>query len=219
MMTLLYCIYLLSSAFSFETEFSLRLGAHTSLMNINSFNELEDDFWGGGFNSNISWRFTSSEWGLASFAFFGGGKTNLGAGTTQVVGRSKIRRVAIGPFYKFITPFKSGYWNLYLSTGPVWSMETFKFSSPNVTSGTFPEGYKISLVSRGAFISLGMEKNLKSKKNKPMFWEIRYGFSEAQRAYLVNASDYKSVITLSEEKNRKHVKIHTLAINIGILLF
>ena len=217
---LLFLIILISSVFSFENDLSLRLGGHVSSMNIQSFDDVEGTFIGGGFNSNISWRFTSSEWGFVSFAFLGGGRANLNVASTQVVGRSKLRRVAIGPFYKYITPLKVKNWHFFTALGPVWSMETFKFSSYSTLSGNFPAGYKMALVSRGAFISLGMEELFKSKKkNNSIYFEIRYGFSEAIRAFLVDATDFKSVITLNKEKNRQHVKIHTIALNMGVMLF
>ena len=216
---LLLPVLFVSSVLSFENELSLRLGGHVSSMNMESFDNVKGIFTGGGFNTNISWRFNYSEWGLASFAFFGGGRANLGVGSTRALGRSKVRRVAIGPFYKYITPLKVEKWHFFTGLGPVWSMETFKFSSHDTLSGNFAKGYKISLLSRGGFISMGMEQLFKSKKNNPMYLELRYGFCEARRAYLVDAADFKSVITLDKEKNRQHVKIYTIVLNMGILLF
>ena len=218
-MSVLLLILLILPTYSFENELSLRLGTHISSMDIESFDNENGTFNGGGFNTNISWRFTSSEWGLASFAYFGAGNANLGVASTQVSGRSKVRRVAIGPFYKYITPLKLKKWHLFSALGPVWSMETFKFSSYRTLSGSFEEDYKIALVSRGGFISIGMEQLFKSKKNNPMYLELRFGFSEAKKSYLIDATDTKSVITLNEEKNRQYVKTYTVALNMGILLF
>ena len=219
---LLFSISLVASnGYAYENDFALKGGVSTAFTYLKYIDHTDDTALGIGFNTNFGYKYKRWEFNLTSFIAFGEiEKLTYEIGNTRVQGEGNFNHVNFAPTARYYFDVKlNGKWNFYISTGPVWSLNTFKFEDFTVESGSFKEEYRYSYTSRGWLLAFGFEEGLASKDLKPTYIEFLYTYQTAYQVALLDNSDFKNVETLQEDKVRTNIYTSLFMINFGIVFF
>lgn len=218
---LLYFLIHSTIVFGYENEFALKGGFSTAFSHLKYIDSTEDNALGIGFNTNFGYKFKRWEFNLTSFIAFGEmEKLTYQIGNTRVQGEGSFNHVNFAPTARYYFDVKeNGNWKPYLSTGPVWSLNTFKLEDFVVESGSYKKEYRYSYTSRGWLVALGIEEGFATKYLKPAFIEILYSYQTAYEVALLDNSDFKNVETISSDKVRTNIYTSIVMINFGIVIF
>lgn len=207
--------------FAFENDLVLKAGLGLSQASVHAFDESEDSFAGFGFNNQFGYRFIDWEINLASYIYWG--KVNdlrFKANGDLVQGTGGFRHVSFGPVLKYTFKWRPvDGWNFYLGAGPSWSIQTIKLANFQVGPGVFSEKYKLTYISSGAMLAVGIEEILLFKEMHPVYLEIVYSYKVSQELTISDATDFTEVKTISEEESEQKIRSSFIMINAGIVLF
>ncbi len=208
-------------SFAYENEFALKGGISTAFSHLKYIDHTNDNALGIGFNTNFGYKFKRWEFNLTSFIAFGEmEKLTYEIGNTRVQGEGSFNHFNFAPTARYYFDVKpNGNWKLYLSTGPVWSLNTFTLEDFTVESGFYMKDYRYSYTSRGWMVVLGIEEGLPSKDLKPTFIGFLYSYQTAYEVALLDNSDFKNVETLQTDKVRTNIYTSLFMINFGIVFF
>lgn len=210
-----------SSCFAWQNDMSLKGGLGLSQATIHAFDDSEDHMTGFGFNTQFGYRFTNWEINLASYIYWGTiDDLRFRANGASVVGSGGFRHVSFGPVFKYIfnwQPIRD--WNFYVGLGPTWSMQTVRLREFQTTSGVFTSDYKLTYISRGGMLSIGIEEILPFKEMHPVYLEILYSYKKSKDVSVVDASNFAEVRTISTEESEQDIRGSFIMINAGITLF
>lgn len=104
-----------------------------------------------------------------------------------------------------------------MSAGPTWSLHTFTLSE-NQTDEEFSDTKRINFENRGGNLNIGIEEVVPYKKMHPAFIELGYSYMRSKLIYIVDASDFKEVKTLSKAASKDFYG-HYFTLRFGITLF
>ncbi|MBK26866.1 MAG: hypothetical protein CME70_22885 [Halobacteriovorax sp.] len=210
-----------TKAFAWQNDMSLKGGLGLSQATIHAFDKSEDHMTGFGFNTQFGYRFSKWEINLASYFYWGKiDDLRFRANGTSVVGSGVFRHVSFGPVFKYIFEWqpKKG-WHFYAGLGPTWSMQTVKLEQFQASSGDFNSDYKLTYISRGGMLAIGIEELLPFKEMHPVYFEILYSYKKSKDVSLVDASNFAEVRTISTEESEQDIRGSFIMINAGITLF
>lgn len=172
----------------------------------------------GGFTS-FSYRFEQWEFGVASDFVFGNvPDTTFESQGSSIRGNGSFRLVSVGPQFKFYTPYTLlNYANIYIGSGPTWSLQTYVFRHAN-TTGSFSDKRRVSFENIGAGLFIGLEQIQPHKTDYPLFIEVGYSYMHSYKVSILDASNSADVITLSEADSNDFSAQYVI-IRMGTTLF
>lgn len=209
------------SLLAFQNDWSLRAGVGLSQATVHAFDSSEDNFTGVGFNTQFGYRFKRIEANFASYIY--GGKIDdlrFNASGTDVIGSGTFVSASFGPMVKIFSnwqPFSG--WYFYGSGGYAYSLQTIKLNNFQLSSGVFDKKYKLTYISRGPMLSIGIEEILPFKEMHPVFIELLYSYNKSKEANIVDTSDFTEVKKIATEESPQKIKENFFMINAGITLF
>lgn len=179
---------------------------------------------GFGLSTYAGYRFNAIELSVGSDALFGGlHNMTFQVPSGPVSGNGSFRIFSITPLLRYYTPYfikffrASSAWNVYMSAGPTWSLHTFIISK-NSAGSDFSESKRINFENRGGSLNLGLMEVLPYKNQHPAFIELGYSYMRSDHIYIVDASDFKDVKTLSRDASKDFYG-HYFTLRFGITLF
>lgn len=182
-------------------------------------NHDETKTYGYGFNTAITYLNTNWEYGFGSDVVFGNIKdlTFVYKGST-IRGSGHFRVMSLGPLVKYNTnyyPFNR--YQFYAGIMPTWSLQTFVFTKSQAT-GAFNGNSRISFENYGGGLFIGLKETRPNIENHPMYIEIGYNYMHSKKVSIVDASNKKEAITLSESDS-KEFSAQYLIVRLGMILF
>lgn len=174
---------------------------------------------GFGLNSSIGYKWTNWEFLVGSDILFGKlDDLTFQLGSTSIRGDGSFRIFSISPMLRYYTPYTLfNRWNFFIGAGPTWSLHTFILSQ--TFDGTnFSDKKRISFENRGGSISLGLEEIVPYKEMHPTYIEVAYSYMRSKQIFIVDASDFKDVKTLSRGASKDFYG-HYIVARIGFTLF
>jgi len=153
---------------------------------------------------------------LNAFHFTG---MELEAKDTHIYGaRGTFTSVAVGPTFLIPLPYSfRNLWTPYLLGGPLYAMETFKFSSANVDNNSFNKNHKITYTGPGLVLGFGL-KELGKEIELKKYIEFIYKGIFAKKYSIVGGREIE-VETLETINSRKHIEEHSFLLSMGIYFF
>lgn len=209
-----------------DNNFNMRAGLSISrvylksgLIPNNPKKEDSSENTGFGFNSSIGYRGSDWEFLIASDILFG--KLNdltFRVDSTEIRGDGSFRIFSLSPMIRYYTPYIIyNRWNFFMEAGPTWSLHTFIIAN-NLNDTNFSDKKRINFENRGGSLSLGLEEVVPFKEMHPTFIEIGYSYMRSKQIFIVDASDFKDVKTLSRGDSKDFYG-HYLVARFGITLF
>ena len=212
--------------YAYEDELALKGGVGVGHSSFRGAQSSKDRFVGYGVNTQFGYRWKVWELNLASYIFFGKvDDITFKTSTLEIHGSGSYRSFNFAPMIKYLTPYSPiSTWKLYVSAGPTWSFKTFnlnQFSTRSQTdpNQTFDDNNKITYLSNGASVAVGLEEIDIWKDSGPMFLELLFNYNYSQKIFIVDASDTKRVETVSKENTRPKTKDTTWILSVGITIF
>jgi hypothetical protein len=181
----------------------------------------EDSMTGAGFNTHVAYKWTSWEFALSSYIFWGDADgLRFRAQGNDIEGDATYRHVSFGPILRYtilsLPVYKN--WHPYFGLGPSWSLQTIKMDEPQ-TNGTFNSRQKLTYESRGGFLVLGLEEQVDFKEYHPVYIEFLYSYKKSRNLSVVDSNDPIETNILSTEETKQDLSGHFYMISIGITLF
>lgn len=219
----------ISKAFAFDREFFLSAGlgyssaaVKTRYLEQNDDGEIEDETESKAFGltTRFGYRRANFEFGLLSDIGYGKVE-DLSLklpDNSKVNGDGHYRFVAISPYVKYLLPLPVVYqWRSYIGAGPSWGLQTIVME--NISSGSnFSTEKRISFENFGAGVFVGIEEDLPFKQMHPVFLEVGITYMKSYKVYLIDASNFKEVKTLSS-KDSHDLSGTFVFIRAGLVLF
>lgn len=232
-LTLLYFVFFTSSIrlatsaeASMDNNFNIKGGLTYSRVYLKSVliptspkKEDENENNGYGFNTSAGYRWNNWEALFASDVLFG--KLNdltFKVDSSEIRGDGSFRIFSLSPMVRYNTPYSIyNRWNFFIAAGPTWSLHTFIITN-NLNNTNFSSKQRINFENRGGSVSIGVEEIVPFKEMHPTFIEIGYSYMRSKQIFIVDASDFKDVKTLSQgHSNDFHG--HYFVAKFGITLF
>jgi hypothetical protein len=174
---------------------------------------------GYGINTSVGYKWNSWEILVASDLLFG--KLNdltFQVDSTQIRGDGNFRVFSLVPMIRYYTPYTLyNRWNFFVEAGPSWSLHTFIISN-NLNGSNFNDKKRISFENRGGSINVGLEEIVPFKEMHPTFIQFGYSFMQSKQIFIVDATDFTDVKTLSKG-NSRDFNGHYFVARFGITLF
>lgn len=209
---------------SLENNFNIKAGLAVSRVNLKSglLQSQEEDATetnGYGFNTSAGYKWNNWELLVASDALFGKlHELSFQVDSTVIRGTGSFRIFSVSPMIRYYTPYTIyNRWNFFVSAGPSWSLHTFILNN-TLNGSQFSDKKRISFENRGGGLNVGFEEIVPYKEVHPTFIEFGYSYMRSKRIFIVDATDFKDVKTLSEG-NSKGFYGHYLVARFGITLF
>jgi len=200
----------------------LRAGPGITQRKIHASNKTEDNLLAGGFTTSFTYT-PHLQWevGIASYIYFGKiDRLEYAVNGNTVHGNGSFRSTTFLPIVKYITDISpKNAWNLYLTGGPAWSLQSFKLQSFIDSHGVVRNHHKITYESRGAVIGFGFQEMLMYKELHAAYVEFLYSYMEAHKVNLVDSSDFTKVQTVSYDDQKSPINGNIFMLNFGIVLF
>jgi hypothetical protein len=119
---------------------------------------------------------------------------------------------------RYYTPYiLANRWNFFTEAGPTWSLHTFIISN-NLNDSNFNNKKRISFENHGGSLNIGLEEIVPHKEMHPSFIEFGYSYMKSLQIFVVDASDFTDVKTLSKG-NSSELYGHHFVLRLGITLF
>lgn len=207
--------------YAFENDMSLKAGAGIAQATIHAFDSSEDHMTGTGLNTQFGYRFSDWEVNLTSYIYWGKiDDLRFEANQTSVIGSGVFSHANFGPIIKKIFDYQPiRGWNLYFGAGYAYSLQTVKLKNFQASNGTFTSNYKLTYISRGPTVVLGIEELLPFKEMHPVYVELLYSNQISKRVSVVDTTDFAEVKTITTEESRQQIRGSFFMINVGITLF
>lgn len=219
----------LQSSHAFDREFFLSAGigyssaeVKTRYLQQNDDGEIEDETESKAFGVTTRFGYRLSPFEIGILSDIGYGKVeDLSLkllDNTTINGDGHYRFVSVSPYLKYLLPLPSVYqWRSYIGGGPSWGLQTLVMDQ--VRSGSnFSSEKRISFENFGAGIFLGLEEDLPYKQMHPVFLEVGVAYMKSYKVYLIDASNFKDVQTLSS-KDSHDLTGTFVFIRAGMVLF
>ncbi|MBC7540893.1 MAG: hypothetical protein H7281_18880 [Bacteriovorax sp.] len=215
-----------SNKHSVEDNFNIKAGISinkiyfkTSFIPINEKREDQTESSGIGFNTSVGYKWNNWELMVGSDVLFGTLKDmTFEVNSNDITGNGHYRIFALSPLVRYYTPYIIyNRWNLFVDAGPTWSLHTFTLNN-DLSGANFSSKKRISFENRGGSINIGFEEVVPFKETHPTFFEIGYSYMRSHKIFIVDASDFKDVITLQKD-NSTDFRGHYFIFRFGITLF
>lgn len=238
LLSILFLFFTLSSAFatenSVENNFNLKGGLSYSrvffrsnylprMPSVNDDDDEDDDDssenHGFGVYSSFGYKWINWELLVGSDILFGKLEDLTFAANNQTIrGDGSFRIFSLSPMIRYYTPYTLiNRWNLYVSAGPTWSLHTFIIDN-DLNNSNFSNSKRISFQNRGGTLNVGFEEVVPFKSMHPAFIEVGYSYMRSKQIFIVDAADFKDVITLSKSASKDFYG-HYFSVRLGITLF
>lgn len=208
---------------SFENNFNIKAGLSASRVFFNSSlisaEEDSSDTTGFGIGTSAGYKWNNWELLVASDILFGKLEDlTFQVDASKVRGDGSFRIFSLSPMIRYFT-FYALYnrWNFYVAAGPTWSLHTFIITN-DLGESNFSSKKRISFENRGGSLNVGLEEVVPFKETHPAFFEIGYSYMRSKRIFVVDASDFKDVKTLSKGESKGFYG-HYFVARLGITLF
>lgn len=206
--------------FNVKTGISLsRIHLSSGLIPNHDKDEDSTENFGYGINTSVGYKWKDWEVLIASDLLFG--KLNdltFQVDSSQIRGDGHFRIFSIAPMVRFYTPYMIiKRWNFFIEAGPTWSLHTFIISN-NLNGSNFNDKKRISFENHGGSINIGLEETVSFKEMHPTFIELGYSYMKSEQIFIVDASDFTDVKTLSKG-NSSDLYGHSFVVRFGITLF
>lgn len=216
----------LSSEQTPDNNFNIKAGLAYSRVHLNStlipsnlVKEDSNENNGFGFNTSAGYRWNNWEALFASDVLFG--KLNdltFKVDSSQIRGDGSFRIFSVSPVVRYYTPYTLyNRWIFYVGAGPTWSLHTFIITN-NLNEVNFSDKKRINFENRGGSLSVGLEEIVPFKEMHPTFIELGYSYMRSKQIFIVDATDFKDVKTLSKG-NSSDFYGHYFVARFGITLF
>lgn len=174
---------------------------------------------GFGLNSSFGYRWTTWELLIGSDLLFGKLEDlTFRVANNSIRGDGSFRIFSANPMIRYYTPYALiNRWNFYVSAGPTWSLHTFIIEN-NLNGSNFSNSKRISFQNRGGTLNVGFEEVMPFKSMHPAFIEVGYSYMRSKQIFIVDAADFKDVITLSKGASKDFYG-HYFSVRLGITLF
>lgn len=206
---------------AFENDFVLKVGASGTYSSFNTRAANSSSSFGPGVNTNFGYKWTSLEFDFTSNIIFGR-TTDLSfaANGIEVSGDARFRKVTFGPNLKYLTPYKIyKNWQFFMGGGPIWSIQTYKFSEYKYRDTTFKDEYQIVSLARGGQLSIGFEEDMKFKEMHQVFIELSALYENSYEVAISDTSDFKQVKTLNQDHSDQGIDSWTIIVAMGMTIF
>lgn len=222
MKLLLILLFFISfKSFSFDNDLYVKGGLSLTQAKITALNGSNDKFHGIGFNTHFGYKWHYLDFGLSSYIYWGDiDNLEFQATDSTIIGDGKYRHVSFGPMlkYKFLNNEVFRYWHAYIGLGPTWSLQTIKLSNFSST-GSFTNQSKLTYQSRGATFVIGIEEELSSKEQHPVFIEGLFSVKKSQKVSVVDNQDPTETNILSTENTNQKIIDKIFTLSMGMTFF
>ncbi len=190
--------------FNLKTGLSFnRSSLKTSLLPDSPKKEDETSNSGIGFYTSFGHKWSKWEILASSDVVFGNlSDLSFAIDSYQIRGSGHYRIFSLSPMIKYFTNYVyKNRWNLYSSFGPTLSLHTFIVNRTDKNS-TFNSSKRISFENKGLSLNVGFEEVVAYKSIHSTFFEIGYSYMRSNQVFIVDASDFKDVKTLSNSASK-----------------
>ncbi len=209
-----------------ENNFNIKAGLtysrvylKSTLIPTNPKKEDSNENNGFGFNTSAGYKWNNWEAIISSDVLFG--KLNdltFNVNSSEIRGDGSFRIFSVSPMFRYYTPYTVyNRWNVFVGAGPTWSLHTFIITN-NLTTTDFSSKKRINFENRGGSLNIGLEEIVPFKEMHPTFIELGYSYMRSKQIFIVDASDFTDVKTLSKG-NSNDFHGHYFVARFGITLF
>lgn len=215
-------LFTLQPVHAYRYDMHLKGGISQSYGKIKGLEDSEDLSHGTGFNTHFGYKSKYFEFNLSSYIHWGEMEDlRFRSRGEEITGEGQWRNVSFGPTVKYqfrgVQPVKN--WFMYLSTGPMWSLQTVKFDEFESTGPLFNADQKLTYESYGGSFSIGFEEDLPYKEMHQVFIELNYSYMKTYKVRSVDKSDFSEINILSEEESKQDFSGHFLTVSLGMTIF
>lgn len=219
----------LAESFAKSTKhhsYTLNASVGSAMVGIKTFNPISHAP-GLSFNSAIGYIWKDIEVGATSLAVLSkNSDLKLITRGTTITGDGKYRSVAIGPFFKYFTPWwPLRNFRLFTNSGILVSQSTIKPRSPTIEGGLYGSSHKLTYEGYGGFLSLGLSKagknspqQLRTSLHDHLYIELTYKVLRAKRISELSGTKTK-VELVAIDHAKKAIFERTFFVAIGARFF
>ena len=192
-------------------------GSTTSTNN----NDDDDNIKHYGINSQFGYKWVNWELLAGSHITFSKVENlRFKAGNDRFYGSGSYKNVTINPLVKYITPWAPvNNWRFYLSTGPVWAIQTIKLKNFQSNTNLIRGKFKLTYESFGTTLSFGIEEQAPYKEMHPVYLEVTFFATESYKVSVVDTSDFARTNILTDSSSDKDIENYGFVITMGLTLF
>ncbi len=207
---------------AYTHDIALKGGLSYTWADLEATEKSEDSLIGVGFNTHFIYRWDRWDISASSYIYWGDiDGLAFKAQGQKLTGDGHFRHVSFGPIFRYTFkkwPVYNNNWHPYLGLGPSWSLQTIKIDKPP-SEGSFSKSHKLTYLSQGGFITVGVEEETRYKEMNPVYIEFLYSYKKSKKVSVIDSSDSKEINILSTNEAKQDFSGHFFMVSMGITIF